>query len=219
VATTETPLAREIRRRMDALGITSMRDLGRRAKLGESAVKHIFAGVSQNPRIDTLTKIASALGCAVHDLTGEEPDDEAIASQQMAGVAEIDVSASAGGGALPIAELEIAHWQFPPDFVRSDIRSRSTDLRIITIEGDSMSPTLESGDKAIIDLSRTAPSPPGVFVLWDGLALVAKRLEFIEGSEPHRVRIISDNGRYQAYERTAEEVRVVGRVRGRFQRL
>lgn len=82
-----------------------------------------------------------------------------------------------------------------------------------------MEPTLQPGDKVIVDLARTTPSPPGVFAVHDGLALVAKRLEYIEGSDPPMVRISSDNGRYDAYKRTVDEVRVVGRIMGRWQRL
>ncbi|MGE8141443.1 hypothetical protein ACQKOE_05660 [Novosphingobium sp. NPDC080210] len=52
-----------------------------------------------------------------------------------------------------------------------------------------------------------------MFVLHDGIGLVAKRLEHIPNSEPPVVRVLSDNKTYSAYERTADEVNIVGRVR------
>ena len=52
-----------------------------------------------------------------------------------------------------------------------------------------------------------------VFVLHDGIGLVAKRLEHIPLSDPPRVRIISDNLRYNTYDGTADEVNIIGRVR------
>ena len=80
------------------------------------------------------------------------------------------------------------------------------------VEGDSMMPTLHHGDIVLVDLARRAPTPPGIFVLHDGMGLVAKRLDHIPNSEPPRVRIISDNPFYAPYEGTAEEVNIIGRI-------
>lgn len=62
-------------------------------------------------------------------------------------------------------------------------------------------------------MKRQLPNPPGVFVLDDGMGLVAKRLEHIPNSDPPAVRVISDNKLYPEYERTAEEIRIIGRIR------
>jgi hypothetical protein len=61
--------------------------------------------------------------------------------------------------------------------------------------------------------SLCLPTPPGIFVLDDGMGLVAKRLEHIPNSDPPAVRVISDNKLYPEYERTAEEIRIIGRIR------
>jgi phage repressor protein C with HTH and peptisase S24 domain len=81
------------------------------------------------------------------------------------------------------------------------------------VEGDSMTPTLVDGDIVLVDTARKIPTPPGIFVLHDGMGLVAKRLEHIPQSDPPRVRIISDNSFYQPYECTADEVNIIGRIR------
>mgnify|MGYP002176238828 CR=1 FL=1 len=62
-------------------------------------------------------------------------------------------------------------------------------------------------------MNQKSPLPPGIFVLHDAMGLVAKRLEHIPNSDPPAVRVISDNGLYSAYERTADEVTIVGRIR------
>jgi len=49
-------------------------------------------------------------------------------------------------------------------------------------------------------------------VLHDGIGLVAKQLEYIPNSDPPRVLIRSESARYRDYERTIEEVNIVGRV-------
>ncbi|WP_223162582.1 S24 family peptidase [Ruegeria intermedia] len=63
------------------------------------------------------------------------------------------------------------------------------------------------------DMARRTPNPPGIFVLDDGMGLVAKRLEHIPNSDPPAVRVISDNPVYSPYERTADEIHTVGRIR------
>ena len=42
---------------------------------------------------------------------------------------------------------------------------------------------------------------------------MAKRLEHVANSEPPLVRIISDNKVYAPYERSADEVTIIGRIR------
>jgi hypothetical protein len=69
------------------------------------------------------------------------------------------------------------------------------------------------GDAVLVDMTRQLPNPPGIFVLDDGMGLVAKRLEHIPNSDPPAVRVISDNKLYPEYERTAEEIRIIGRIR------
>src|SRR3546814_10596925 len=75
-----------------------------------------------------------------------------------------------------------------------------------------MEPVLAAGDKVLIDNSRTAPSPPGIFVLHDGLGLVAKQVEYVPNTDPPKLVIKSANDRYQDYERPVDEVTISGRV-------
>jgi|SRR5581483_11007733 len=129
------------------------------------------------------------------------------------GIAEIDVRASAGPGAFneDLEETKVT-WLFPEAIVRHEFRAPPNELRMITVDGDSMEPLLSSGDRILIDTSQRVPVPPGIFVVWDGMGLVAKRVEHIPNSDPAKVVIKSVNPEYQAYERIAEEVNVVGRV-------
>lgn len=136
----------------------------------------------------------------------------AAESGTIVAIPEVAVKAAAGGGALVESEVEGAHWHFPSDWVRTELRAHAGDLRIITIDGDSMEPLLMPGDKVLIDTKRRAPTPPGVFVLFDGLGLVAKQVEHVPNTEPPRLAITSANPRYQRYDRTADEVSIVGRV-------
>ena len=50
-----------------------------------------------------------------------------------------------------------------------------------------------------------APRWPGVFMIWDGMGLVAKRIEHVPHSEPSSVVLRSLNPEYDSYERLAEQ--------------
>ena len=138
-----------------------------------------------------------------------EPNSVATTPQGYMAIPEIDVRASAGPGALNEGIEEIKEmWFFPDPVIRHEFRARPEDLRMITIDGDSMEPLLASGDRILIDTSQRIPVPPGIFVIWDGLGLVAKRIEHEPNSDPPKVVIKSVNPDYETYERDAEEVHI-----------
>ena len=128
-------------------------------------------------------------------------------------VPEIDVRAAAGQGAVNEGFEETKEmWFFADPVIRHEFRARPADLRMIAIDGDSMEPLLASGDRILIDVGQRIPVPPGIFVIWDGMGLVAKRIEHAPHSEPPQVIIKSVNPEYDTYERAAAEVHVIGRV-------
>jgi len=128
-------------------------------------------------------------------------------------IPEIDVRAAAGAGALNDGfEEGNGAWLFSESMIRHELRVRAADLRVITIDGDSMEPLISSGDRILVDTSQCVPVPPGIFVIWDGMGLVVKRVEHVPQSEPPMVIIKSVNPEYQTYERDAEEVKIIGRV-------
>lgn len=149
---------------------------------------------------------------------GPEPETEQVPGG-LDQVAEMDVRASAGAGAVVEYDNTKAAWGFPRNWVRAELNAASSDIRIVTIEGDSMPGVLDPGDKALVNVSDRTPSPPGTFLLYDGLGLVAKRIQYIDGSDPPTIRIMSTNEAYGPYERTLEEAHIMGRIVGKWQRL
>ena len=83
---------------------------------------------------------------------------------------------------------------------------------MISVSGDSMTPTLADGDLVMIDTARKLPSPPGIFILDDGVGLVAKRVDTVPNTTPPILRLSSDNPAYTNYQRRLDEVHVIGRV-------
>lgn len=202
-------------------------------KIGKNAAylhQFVFRGTPKVLPEDAREELAKYLGVEEAKLRHREvparkprskpnaPDDDAAVvparvPDGFIGIPEIDVRASAGPGAFHegLEETKVT-WLFPEAIVRHEFRAPPNELRMITVDGDSMEPLLSSGDRILIDTSQRVPVPPGIFVIWDGMGLVAKRVEHIPNSEPPKVLIKSVNPEYQAYERIAEEVNVVGRV-------
>ncbi|WP_085594272.1 XRE family transcriptional regulator [Thalassospira sp. MCCC 1A01428] len=140
-------------------------------------------------------------------------------------IPEIDIRAGMGGGAEPMAAFKPnsngghnltdaikAEWLIPKRYLITELRVVPRDARVIEVQGDSMEPTLRSGDRVIVNTADKQPSPPGVFALWDGFGVVVKRVEMIPNSEPATVRIVSDNTHHSVYERTIDEVNIIGRI-------
>lgn len=138
-------------------------------------------------------------------------------SSRTVEVVELDVRAAAGAG-LENGESppEVAKWAVPRALVEGVTTALASRLRVITIYGDSMEPTLSPGTRVMVDTEDRVPSPPGIFVVFDGLGLVCKRVEFLPRSDPPSVRLMSDNPRYSAYECPLEEAHIQARVIGRW---
>ena len=140
-------------------------------------------------------------------------------------IPEINVRAGMGGGGevavtyvpednggMMAADDVRGRWSLPDEYVRAELHVDVDIARIIEVQGDSMEPTLRAGDRVMVDMGSKVPSPPGVFALWDGFGVVVKRLEHIPNSDPPLLKVKSDNKLHNEYERTAEEVNIIGRV-------
>ncbi len=141
------------------------------------------------------------------------PSDAYAGPRGYSVVPEADVRAVAGAESWngDLSETGVG-WLFADPFIRHRLRANPGDLWMIEVEGDSMEPLLSSGDHFMIDVSRTVPAPPGIFVIWDGIALVAKRIEHVPHSEPTRLILKPVNPEYGGHECAAEEVRIVGQA-------
>ena len=65
---------------------------------------------------------------------------------------------------------------------------------------------------AAINCSQTHPSPSGIFILDNGVGLVAKRIEIIPSTTPQMLRISLENLAFSSYQGRIDEVHIIGRV-------
>lgn len=133
-------------------------------------------------------------------------------------VVEIDVSASAGPGLEVTDEKRIGEWHLPRTLIQGATGTPADHLRIISVKGRSMEPMFFPHDKVMVDTLDRKPTPPGPFVVWDGLGEVVKMVQFVPHSDPQKVKIVSVNAEYgvDPYERTLDEAHIQGRVLGKW---
>jgi len=143
---------------------------------------------------------------------------------------DVDVSAGAGPGGLSLpahlpggggvvydAHAVRGEFVFPDYVLRDFTHAGSQRVHFVKVRGDSMEPTLGSGDRVLVDTTDTAIGQGGVFVLLDpdGEVLV-KRLRKLKGAE---VAVDSDNPKQGSDVYKADEIRIIGRAVGRICKL
>lgn len=176
--------------------------------------------------------LATGRGLAASHDDGEYTRDyDDTPSRPANGIIEIDVRAGLGGGGS-VEGREVIHdgdyadpikdesWKFPSRFMREEVRATESQVRIIETHGDSMEPTIGSGERIIVHTGMKVPSPDGIFALRDTFGnIIAKRLQVLRKGDPPRVLIISDNKSHPTEEVGLDEIQIVGRVLWGLKRL
>jgi hypothetical protein len=183
--------------------------------------------------LDLVTKLASILnehGVPLKDIyalagldgTGETPSKSNPSTvisyyEDSVRIEEIDLRNAAN--LEPQRHTETQHWRMPRDLVRTYRTTPETELKIANVIGDSMEPTLIPGQRLLIDIGDRFPSPPGIFIVHDGSGLVIKRVQIVPHDKPVKVKVTSDNVKYDGYECPLEEANIQGRVIGQWRWL
>jgi len=202
---------------MNEKGI-SQAELARLIGIKQPSVFKILSGETRNPK--KILEIATALNVDPHWLKTGEGDPNP--SYRIVEVSEpqnpntvridiLDVEASAGNGAyLSPTEQGLLSQEFDLTFFRQQFgRADAKHLKLITVKGDSMAPTLESGDLLYVDISENYFAADGLYVFtFDGQTFI-KRLQKV-GKE---MLVISDNPTYKEWTFTQDDdVFIHGRV-------
>jgi hypothetical protein len=149
-------------------------------------------------------------------------------------VPEFDLRAGAsygGGYSLPAqvsdgertyaADVVKAEWIFPIEWLRSEMRLSPNHTDLIAIDGPSMSPDLEPGDRVLIDRTSRDPKLEAMYAIRDGESIIVKHVQLVrDGSVPPRIVCRSSNAKYEPFVLVldGESVEIIGRVAGRFTR-
>jgi hypothetical protein len=212
-----------IRQRLDALIASHGEDyaslsrlLGRNASYIQQFIKR---GVPRRLSESDRRILARHFGIAEHLLGGPTEGSRPLfnrpglarAADDYVMVPQYQVSASAGPGTLPDSERACASIAFQSGFIRDLSASPPDSLAVLTVEGDSMFPTLANGDQILIDTADRMASRDGIYVLRVDDALMVKRLSLNPATR--RLTIRSDNDAYPSWpDCDPGAVHVIGRV-------
>lgn len=108
----------------------------------------------------------------------------------------LDLTFSAGPGSFMISEfVEVLHAiEFTTDHARSLFGNRNQgDVKVMTVDGDSMCPTIQSGDRLFFDVSVRNFKVDGVYAFVFGQHFHVKRLQ-MQGLQ---LAVLSDNPAYK----------------------
>lgn len=208
-------IGQRLKAEMKKSGISAA-ELARRSGVLTSFIYDIISGKSSNPSIIKLARVADSLGLNLPYLVSSELEygkSTGKTEEQYISVPYIKISSSKNTkqGVISFKE-EGEPYRFNASWLRESFNVDAGSLRMLAINGDSMEPIICHNDIVMINTSQQTPSPPGIFILYDGAGLFAKRLEYVYSNKSEHIRIISDNPRYSIYERPSAELSVVGRV-------
>lgn len=145
---------------------------------------------------------------------------------------EIDANPGAGEGSVGLPEFVaigddtvighrvIGEWLMPPAFVRNELKASPAAIIVMEVKGDSMRPTLQPGDRVLVDTQQSRFGPDAIYIVDDGDGEPrVKRLQKVSASTPPQVYIVSDNPSSKQEAADLDRIRVIGRVVGRVSRL
>lgn len=189
------------------------------AGMSRTGVRDIITRKTKNPKFETLRRLADVIGVDVSEITGEtsaQMDIEIIEPHQSVPigaefVSVYDVEVAAGAGALTEYEAISARLVFPPNYLDHITTTPRDQLAIVTVIGNSMSPTLHHKDLVMVDFTKDNIAYDGMYVVRVDGVLKVKRANWGPGRKT--VILTSDNAiQHPPTEHDAEGIDIIGRV-------
>lgn len=126
-----------------------------------------------------------------------------------------DISDASNAASVPAhGRLADEMLQFSTAWLNRELNAAPSDLFLILVGDDSMTPTLRPGDTILLDRRTTRPDREGIYILrMKGVTLI-KRLQILPGEI---VKVVSDNPAYETFTISLSEINdqdfaILGRV-------
>ncbi|QLB14887.1 hypothetical protein A6B39_05170 [Mannheimia granulomatis] len=203
-------LGTRLQKALNQQGLTQ-EGLANIVEVSQTAISDIVKGKTQNPR--NIFEIAQALSVSVEWLKtgkGEAPNfanfegnSTASEDEEVIRVSLLNAEAVAGYGveASHVVE-EVSAVEYTLDHFRQLFHSTNAkNIRLINVKGDSMYPTLESGDLIFVDVSINHYDGDGIYMFTFDGTLFVKRLQKVK----YDLVASSDNPAYESWSLTKEE--------------
>ncbi|ELF4772657.1 S24 family peptidase [Klebsiella michiganensis] len=176
--------------------------------------------IPDNQKIVALSKIlgvrAEWLEYGVGEPTGSGEVKRMVnkSERDVYRVEVLDLSVSAGPGSYMLSDyVEVLYAiEFTTEHARVLFGNRDpADVKVMTVNGDSMAPTLVSGDRLFVDISVRHFQTDGVYSFVYGRTFHVKRLQM----QGDKLAVLSDNPAYEKWyisEDTQDNLYVMGKA-------
>jgi len=135
------------------------------------------------------------------------PLGTAVPGEDFVFVPQVSGRISAGAGLSPENDVDV-RVAFRKAWIKK--KGSPDKMSLIKVKGDSMEPTLLSGDMILVDHSKNFIDPQGgIYAIVIDDMIMIKRLQVLGQG---RIRVVSDNPRYDAIEVNADELAINGKV-------
>lgn len=209
-------LSKRMREAAKSKGLT-IAEVANQLGMKHSAVSHYFNGINE-PKARILLRFSEIVGVPIQDLLN--PPSEVrhaeqfdLTSGEFVRLPIRDVRLSAGPGAEPGSEETIGHLAFRAEWLRS-LHIEPGEASLVRVDGDSMAPTLESGDMVLIDhRRRTLIGKSAIFACRADTDLMIKRVEMLP--KTRNILLHSDNPDHPTQEVPADKApdfELIGKV-------
>lgn len=180
----------------------SQKELSQKSGLSQSYIAMLEKG-ERNLNYKTMQQLAQALNINPQDLISDNPVNPDSVSIKI-----IDAVACCGTGIEALQENIIGTWDIPLQKYRDFSTAKPENVFMLQVEGDSMTPTLNSGDWALADTSQNYISSDGLYLIRMASGLAVKRIQ----SGLNDITIKSDNPAYKDITASVGEVAIIGKV-------
>ena len=182
--------------------------------LSPAAIKKWIDGLTAEPKYTDVVKTCDALGISPAWLM--EGKVTALAnplSPHAIALEKIDIKASCGVGTMNFEDFPEISKVFVNDlwFNKNFSFYKPDQIKIITAQGDSMSPDIEDGDAVFVDVRDNINIRDGIYAFCVEDEFYIKRAQRLPGI----IRFLSTNDKYHHFDvplKGGKEARFLGRV-------
>lgn len=144
----------------------------------------------------------------VQQAVAKDQECEIAQEDEFVTVPRFEHKISAGPGLIPINNVEIK-IAFRRDWIKK--KGDPNKMSIVRVSGDSMVPTLMPDDLVLVDHGHNHIDPQGgIYAIALDDHILIKRLQVVYPAG--KIKIISDNNRYESIEVPFDQVKINGKV-------
>lgn len=111
------------------------------------------------------------------------------------------------------------NWIIPETILSQHTDTSPNKIKVFKIKETIMEPDFKKGEPVLVDLSANLPSPPGVYIIFDGYSYLARQCEIVSGSDPTQIKISARNDSFDPQIISLKDCRIIGRVIAKLQWL